>query len=160
MPKVITRDWYNANKVDRVRLVLELQEQYSYNEYITFFNVKSKRVIADFMNGQGYIKRDGKYVKKEEEVSVVSNEIIDLRFIEELKEMLNWYKNRNDNNVIEVIDTGIQLPEVTEIIRTTVRLDSVILNDFVLLCKTKYKIYKQYDIWNLALKEFIDKNKE
>jgi hypothetical protein len=78
----------------------------------------------------------------------------------EIKDMLEWYRNRNDKdntNVIEVIRTGleIQLPKAEDN-RTTVRVNAVVWDDFKEFC-SRNKHFKEKDLLSMAIKEFTEK---
>ncbi|MBN8049498.1 hypothetical protein J0A94_16860, partial [Paraclostridium bifermentans] len=76
----------------------------------------------------------------------------------EIFDMLNWFKNRDDNSmteVIEVINKGIKidLPE-SETTRTTIRINKIIWDEFDLFCSENKEFNKQ-DLMAQALKDFM-----
>lgn len=82
---------------------------------------------------------------------------------DEIFNMLNWFKNRDDNSmteVIEVINEGIKidLPE-SETTRTTIRINKIIWDEFDLFCSENKEFNKQ-DLMAQALKEFMKSNKK
>lgn len=80
----------------------------------------------------------------------------------DIQEMLEWFKNRDDdkdNTIIEVIQQGIKidLPE-SEIKRTTIRVNEKIWNDFDNFCNNN-KEFNKHDLMSQALLEFMEKHK-
>ena len=81
---------------------------------------------------------------------------------DEIIDMLNWFKNRDDNSmteVIEIINEGIKigLPE-SETTRTTIRINKVIWDEFDMFCSENKEFNKQ-DLMAQALKDFMKSNK-
>lgn len=60
-------EWYGLVPKQREKLVLELLAQgYTADMLNEYFDVKTKRVINDFMNARGYSKRDNTYIPKQQ----------------------------------------------------------------------------------------------
>ena len=60
-------EWYGLAPKQREKLVLELLAQgYTADMLNEYFDVKTKRVINDFMNARGYRKRDNSYIPKQQ----------------------------------------------------------------------------------------------
>ena len=60
-------EWYGLAPKQREKLVLELLAQgYTADMLNEYFDVKTKRVINDFMNARGYSKRDNTYIPKQQ----------------------------------------------------------------------------------------------
>lgn len=80
----------------------------------------------------------------------------------EFKTMLEWFKNRDDNDntgVIEIIQgINIDLPE-SEDKRTTIRINKSIWDDFDKFCND-YCHYNKQDLHAMALKEYMNKYKK
>lgn len=80
----------------------------------------------------------------------------------EIFDMLEWFKNRDDNSmteVIEVINEGIKidLPD-SETTRTTIRINKIIWDEFDEFCSENKEFNKQ-DLMAQALKDFMKNNK-
>lgn len=79
----------------------------------------------------------------------------------DIEAMLTWFKNRDDKshtNVIEIINgLSIDLPD-SENIRTTVRINKKVWDEFNDFCDTNSQFNKQ-DLHAMALKEYIEKHK-
>lgn len=60
-------EWYSLTAAQREQRVLELlKEGFAADELNDYFNVKTKRVINDFMNTRGYRKRNNTYMPKQQ----------------------------------------------------------------------------------------------
>ena len=60
-------EWYGLTPAQREQLVLELLNQgYTANDLNDYFDIKTKRVINDFMNARGYSKRNNTYIPKQQ----------------------------------------------------------------------------------------------
>lgn len=60
-------EWYGLAPTQREKLVLELLTQgYTADMLNEYFDVRTKRVITDFMNARGYSKRDNTYIPKQQ----------------------------------------------------------------------------------------------
>lgn len=80
----------------------------------------------------------------------------------DIKEMLTWFKNRDDNNhtnVIEIVQ-GITIDlDNKGNARTTIRINNTIWEDFGKFCDDNSHLDKQ-DLHAMALKEYMDKHKK
>lgn len=116
-------EWYGLTPANREALVLELLSQgYTADDLIDYFDVKTKRVINDFMNARGYSKRNNTYIpkqqaehisaapiiQKQQQNNIIPNINIDEETImnvltvskqaDKLQEIINWYdKNKNSS---------------------------------------------------------------
>lgn len=60
-------EWYSLAPIQRIQLVLGLLDNgYTTDMLNEYFDVKTKRVINDFMNSRGYRKKNNTYVLKQE----------------------------------------------------------------------------------------------
>lgn len=60
-------EWYGLAPKQREKIVLELLAQgYTADMLNEYFDVKTKRVINDFMNSRGYRKKDNSYIPKQQ----------------------------------------------------------------------------------------------
>lgn len=188
-------EWYGLTTPEKIDTVLKLinEQGYTADELNDYFDVKTKRVITDFMNSKGYSKQGNKYVPKDINGSTVRaprdttavttrrkdnaaisniNEEVLLNMVslskqhDKIQEMLEWFDNRataneaaiTNDTVIELIDTSLPIPKVDgETKRTTIRVNETIMANFNNVWKKHYGEYKQHDLLNLALQEFIDK---
>ena len=67
MEEAKKHEWYGLAPAQREKLVLELLAQgYTADMLNEYFDVKTKRVINDFMNARGYSKRDNTYIPKQQ----------------------------------------------------------------------------------------------
>ena len=76
--------------------------------------------------------------------------------------LINNFDNVEDTCPIDVIEVknGLQIDfKKSEAIKTTIRVDKDIWDDFSDLCKDKYKHLNKHDIISKAFVEFIDKYK-
>ncbi|MGL4914326.1 MAG: hypothetical protein ACRC3Y_18045 [Romboutsia sp.] len=81
---------------------------------------------------------------------------------DEIFDMLDWFKSRDDKGmteVIEIINEGIKidLPE-SETTRTTIRINKVIWKEFDVFCNENKEFNKQ-DLMAQALKNYMKNNK-
>lgn len=114
-------EWYGLGSAERVELVLKLIDQgHTADELNDYFDVKTKRVITDFMNARGYSKQGDKFVPKGESGavttprsrSVATRQQQDIINFDEktaanminlankhdkLIEIINWYENREQH---------------------------------------------------------------
>ena len=195
MYTVKKHEWYGLTTPEKIDTVLDLinNKGYTADELNDYFDVKTKRVITDFMNSKGYSKQGNKYVPKDINGSTVRaprdttavttrrkdnaaisniNEEVLLNMVslskqhDKIQEMLEWFDNRataneaaiTNDTVIELIDTSLPIPKVDgETKRTTIRVNETIMANFNNVWKKHYGEYKQHDLLNLALQEFIDK---
>lgn len=60
-------EWYSLAPIQRIQLILDLLDKgYTTDMLNEYFDVKTKRVINDFMNSRGYRKKNNTYVLKQE----------------------------------------------------------------------------------------------
>ena len=59
------REWYTLTTAEKIDAVLKLQEEYTPDQINELFDVRTKRVIPDFMNARGYSKQKHAYVPKD-----------------------------------------------------------------------------------------------
>ena len=81
---------------------------------------------------------------------------------DKLMYVINKFDNMEDSCPIDVIEvkSGLQIDfKKSEAIKTTIRVDKDIWDDFSDLCKDKYKHLNKHDIISKAFIEFIDKYK-
>ena len=80
----------------------------------------------------------------------------------EIFDMLEWFKNRDDNSMTEVIEVIIKVIKIdlpdSETTRTTIRINKVIWDEFDLFCNENKEFNKQ-DLMAQALKNFMKNNK-
>lgn len=79
---------------------------------------------------------------------------------DKLIHLLNKFESSEDNCPIDVIEvtTGLQIDfNKSEVIKTTIRLDKDVWNDFSDLCKNKYSHLNKHDLISKSFLEFIDK---
>lgn len=176
------KEWYNLTTEDRLKKVLELQDQgYTATDLNSYFDVKTTRVINDFMNARGYRKKDNIYVPKDntavvpivnikrsvardpEETSQNQTKDIDSKIqklvndYDKIQEIIKWYEKERQ------VGKSTALPiikEPGEIKRTTIRINENIMAEFNSVWKENYSEYKQHDLLNIALQMFIDKYKQ
>ncbi len=118
-------EWYGLNPAEREVLVLDLLKQgYNADMINEYFNVKTNRVIPDFMYTRGYSKRNNTYMTKqqaEQKTSEINPAIKDkierleeekkalLEKQEELLNSLNSYKEKEskqleqNNKMLDII---------------------------------------------------------
>lgn len=61
------QDWYGLTAQQKLNKVLELieKEGHTASSLVDYFDIKTNRVITDFMNSRGYRKVDDKYIPKD-----------------------------------------------------------------------------------------------
>ncbi|HBF1879832.1 TPA: integrase [Clostridioides difficile] len=86
------------------------------------------------------------------------NNIISLaKDYDKIQDVLNWFDNKDDTNVIEVIQDGIKIDLPSkDAIRTTVRLNKDAWNLFDDFCE-KFREFNKSDLMSMALLEYIKK---
>lgn len=142
-----------------------------------------------FMKKYGYEKINGKFILTMEDKcsfnsnSVISNscecfsisenqifnnyEIQDkliniVKNYDKIMNIINNFESIEDNYPIDVIEikTGLQIDfDKSEPIKTTIRVDKNIWNDFSDLCKYKYAHLNKHDLISKSFLEFINKYK-
>lgn len=194
MYTVKKHEWYGLSTPEKTNTVLKLinEQGYTADELNDYFDVRTKRVITDHMNRNGYSKQGNIYVPKDTNGSTIRapraatavatrkentamaniNEEVLLNMVSlskqhnKIQEIIEWFDNRDaaeeatieSDTIIELIDTSLPIPKVTgETKRTTIRVNENIMANFNNVWKKRYGEYKQHDLLNLALQEFIDK---
>lgn len=86
------------------------------------------------------------------------NNIISLaKDYNKIQEVLNWFENKEDTNVIEIVQDGIKIDLPSkDAIRTTVRLNKDAWNLFDAFCE-KFREFNKSDLMSMALLEYIKK---
>ncbi|MCC0726448.1 MULTISPECIES: integrase [unclassified Clostridioides] len=86
------------------------------------------------------------------------NNIISLaKDYDKIQNVLNWFENKEDTNVIEVVQDGIKIDLPSkDAIRTTVRLNKDAWNLFDEFCE-KFREFNKSDLMSMALLEYIKK---
>ncbi|MEF9992329.1 MAG: hypothetical protein RR984_03765 [Bacilli bacterium] len=175
--------------IDKVQYILQLQsEGKTRHEIKDIVGYKLLDSMTKYMKKNGYKVENNIYVIRDDschqnenvEISTVSRnddsgmtsnnvfnikqDMIDIvEHKDEIFDMLNWFKTRDDNSmteVIEVINEGIKidLPE-SETTRTTIRINKVIWEDFDVFCNENKEFNKQ-DLMAQALKDFMRNNEK
>ncbi|SJO66441.1 integrase [Clostridioides difficile] len=86
------------------------------------------------------------------------NNIISLaKDYDKIQDVLNWFENKEDTNVIEIVQDGIKIDLPSkDAIRTTVRLNKDAWNLFDEFCE-KFREFNKSDLMSMALLEYIKK---
>ncbi|HBF5466382.1 TPA: integrase [Clostridioides difficile] len=86
------------------------------------------------------------------------NNIISLaKDYNKIQDVLNWFENKDDTSVIEVVQDGIKIDLPSkDAIRTTVRLNKESWNLFDEFCE-KFREFNKSDLMSMALLEYIKK---
>lgn len=156
---------------------LEVNES-TIRKYIT--NRGFKRVGNEFVllddtcNSEcNHLKEDIKEVAAKEKITTgVTNVFNNAEFkenmiylndeVETIKQMLQWFKNKDDKDNTKVIEIkeglNINLPPA-KIKRTTIRINETVWDLFNQFVEDK-KIYDKHDLMGQALMEFMDKYKD
>lgn len=174
--------------IDKVNYILQLQsEGKSRHEIKDILGYKHLDSMTKYMRKRGYKVKNDRYILSDDnchqiksvetkpilitdDKSMTTNDTLNIRqdmieIIEhkdEIFDMLNWFKNRDDKSmteVIEVINEGIKidLPE-SETTRTTIRINKIIWDEFDKFCSENKEFNKQ-DLMAQALKDFMINNK-
>lgn len=104
-------EWYGLAPVQREKLVLELLAQgYTSDMLNEYFDVKTKRVINDFMNARGYRKRDNSYIPKQQSEQITSAPV--------MQQQNNILPNIqiDEETIINVLTLSKQADKIQEII--------------------------------------------
>lgn len=109
------------------------------------------------------IQSDDNYMTRSDALNIKQDMIEIIEHKDEIFDMLEWFKKRDDKGmteVIEVINEGIKidLPE-SETTRTTIRINKVIWEDFDVFCNENKEFNKQ-DLMAQALKDFMKNNEK
>lgn len=107
------QEWYGLTPAQREELILELLKQgYTANDLNEYFDVKTKRVINDFMNARGYSKRNNTYIPKQikEREYMAANPII--------QQQNNMLPNIqiDEETIVNVLTLSKQADKIQEII--------------------------------------------
>lgn len=158
-------------KEEKLRYVLQLAEQGYNRKYISEKMGYSRPDSLDrFMNNYGYIKdkQTNSYVLPMEDtcptVSIQNQkkllDIIDNH--NKIMDIIKWFDTKEDTcptEVIELVD-GLQINyNKSEVVKTTIRVDKDIWNEFSNLCIDKYSQFSKIDILSQILDDFIKKYK-
>ena len=174
--------------IDKVNYILQLQsEGKTRHEIKDIVGYKLLDSMTKYMRKHGYKVENNTYVLRDDschqklnaEISTVvqsydngmtrcnainiKQDMIDIiEHKDEIFDMLEWFKNRDDKGmtgVIEVINEGIKidLPE-SEITRTTIRINKIICDEFDKFC-SEHKEFNKQDLMAQALKDFMKDNK-
>lgn len=159
-----------------------IQNGYTASEIDDMYNIRTKRVIRDFMNSNGFSRSNNKYIEKSRDNEVVAHASnIGIRFSDDsihdlmnicnhhdvLMDIIKWFNNKDtiskndESQYIEVINESLDMPDTDpkDVKRTSVRVDTNLFDEFNALCDRKYKEYKKHRLLSLALKDFIEKYK-
>lgn len=109
------------------------------------------------------IQSDDKGMTRSNALNIKQDMIDIIEHKDEIFDMLDWFKNRDDKGmteVIEIINEGIKidLPE-SETTRTTIRINKVIWEEFDTFCNENKEFNKQ-DLMAQALKDFMKNNEK
>ncbi|EOU1475365.1 hypothetical protein VOH94_002911 [Clostridium perfringens] len=96
-------DWYGIAPKDRLSLILDLLNKgYTAEDLNNYFDVKTKRVIADFMNSKGYSKRNNTYVLVPKDDNISSIQMYD-------NNIPMAHKASNNAGVIQMNDNNMTI---------------------------------------------------
>ncbi|MGL5712787.1 MAG: hypothetical protein ACRCX2_07190 [Paraclostridium sp.] len=109
------------------------------------------------------MQSDDKGVTRSNPINIKQDMIDIIEHKEEIFDMLEWFKNRDDKGmteVIEIINEGIKidLPE-SETTRTTIRINKIVWEEFDVFCGENKEFNKQ-DLMAQALKDFMKNNEK
>lgn len=79
-----------------------------------------------------------------------------------IMDIIKWFDSKEDICLTEVIEVvnGLQINyNKSKPVKTTVRVDDVVWEEFSNMCKDKYSQYSKVDLLSQALHEFCDKYK-
>ena len=170
----------NIDSMEKLNKILQLdQEGKNRNEIVEIMGYKNLKSLTGFMSGKGYTYNNG-YVLKSDEKSMTTasdeksmtslinsnlkNNLVGLAGdYEDIKKMLEWFKNMNDDrSMIEVsakITDGLNIDiDNSEYIRTTIRVSKSSWEKFENFCN-EYKQFKKQDILSQFIEEGIEKYK-
>lgn len=175
--------------IDKVNYILQLQrEGKTRHEIKDIVGYKLLDSMTKYMRKHGYKVENNIYVLKDDSCHQIQNteiptiiqsddkgmtrsdalnikqDMIDIiEHKDEIFDMLEWFKNRDDKGmteVIEIINEGIKidLPE-SETTRTTIRINKTIWEKFDVFCNENKEFNKQ-DLMAQALKDFMKNNEK
>lgn len=171
-------EWYGLNAPDREKLVLELIAQgYTADQLNEYFEVKTKRVITDFMNGRGYSKRNNTFIPKQQaeglaaapimpqQQNLMPNIQIDDETIfnvmnlskqhDKIQKIIEWFdENKNNDISIDNNKESITPTEYIEVIDTSLPIPETLEGDKVdrKTFRVNYRIYD--DFMDLAKRKY------
>lgn len=91
-------EWYELNSDEREELILELQDKgYNVEDLNNYFDVKTDRAIADFMNSKGYSKRNNMFKKNAKRLEE-ENTLL-LKRQAELLDIIKSYEDREKDQL-------------------------------------------------------------
>lgn len=166
--KYINEKLIEKGSLKKISDELEVNES-TIRKYIT--NRGYKRVLNEFVLCE-YTCNSECNTSKKEEFTNESKDIMQKADFKEnmmylsnetetIKEIIQWFKNKDDKsdiNVIEIVNgIKIDLPEAN-IKRTTIRINEKVWDLFENFVKDK-KIYDKHDLMGQALVEFMEKYK-
>lgn len=180
--------WSDLKKLKIEDIVLYINEQLevkSMRKIAEDLGLKDDSTIRKYITGKGYKRVNSSYIAisgknddrcnhqehtpnksdiTSENTSVINlpdmkdNMIYISNEIETLKDMINWFKSKDDKsntNVIEIVQgIKIDLPEAN-IKRTTIRINEKIWEDFNRFVEDNKPIDK-HDLMGMALKEYME----
>ena len=111
MEETKKHEWYGLAPAQREKLVLELLAQgYTTDMLNEYFDVKTKRVINDFMNSRGYRKKDNSYIPKQQSENMSAAPV--------MHQQNNILPNIqiNEETIVNVLTLSKQTDKIQEII--------------------------------------------
>ena len=159
-------------KKEKLKYVLKLIEQGYDRKYISENMGYSRTDSLDrFMKNYGYTtdRQTNKYILPIEDTCPTINlqnqqkllDIIDNH--NKIMDIIKWFDTKEDSCPTEVIEVvnGLQINyNKSETVKTTVRVDKDIWNEFSNLCIDKYSQFSKIDILSQILDDFIKKYKQ
>lgn len=179
--------WSDLKKLRIEDIVLYINKQLevkSMRKIAENLGLKDDSTIRKYITGKGYkrvgnsyILKNGKnddicnlreHTSKEDKITLENTSVINLldmkdnmvyisNEIETLKDMINWFKSKNDmsnTGVIEIVEgIKIDLPD-SNIKRTTIRINEKIWDEFNKFVEDNKPIDK-HDLMGMALKEYM-----
>lgn len=105
-------EWYGLAPAQREQLILELLNQgYTANDLNDYFDIKTKRVIADFMNARGYSKKNNTYIPKQQAEYMSAAPII-----QQQQNVLMPNIQIDEETIVNVLTLSKQADKIQEII--------------------------------------------
>lgn len=159
-------DYKKLSTDDKIAYVLRLIDEgltpQEVSEKMGYSNLKA---LSKFMNKKGFSKQGNYYILREDSCPTHSiqnqQKLIDIiDNHSKIMDIIKWFDTKEDTCPTEVIEvvTGLQIDyEKSNSIKTTVRVDENIWNEFSNICKDKYSQFSKVDILSQALKEFIER---
>lgn len=164
----------NINEINKM-----LEEGRTVKEIRGILGISEKAYQKQIKNmGYRYLQKSRKYLKtppglkhrsntevinKNESKDLIvsdADKVSDLiKNYDDIKTMLNWFKNKEyENSIIEVIqDNRIKIDiDTEETKRTTILINKKIYDDFNMFCQ-RHKEYDKKDLLSMALLEYMQK---